>query len=191
MNIEKNILSLNPRKEKNEDKNEEGEKNNLREAILNFFEKNGAQTNSLKEYWSFLEESQQDSEEEDYSNKEKISNINDAKEHIESLLGAGIKPIISIPKQYIEEIEVNNGISAQETDIKNLKLIAGIIGDVPYKHDNENRSFYEIDCSPEDISPRLTGEAGYFNGVVVWNKGFIPIKNMHKIEKNSLFKKAA
>lgn len=193
MKMEQGItnLSLYKKNNKDESKNGETEKSSLREAVLHFFEKNGAETGPLKEYWSFLEESREDSEQGAYSDREKISNMEDAREQIESLLTAGIKPIISIPKEYIKEIEGRNGISAQETDIKNVKLIAGVIGDVPYKYNDDNRVFYEVDCSPQDISPRLTGQSGYFNGVVVWNKDFIPLENIRKIEKSSLFSQAA
>ncbi len=190
MNIEKITPSL-LLSENSANNKDEAIKAELRESILSFFEKKGANTEVLKKYWHFLEESREYSQQDKYGNKEKISNIDEANEYVENLIKNGIKPIISIPREYIEAVKCNGGIGAQETDIKNFKAIAGIIGDMPYKAGSNDRLFYEVDCSYEDISPRLTGGKGYFNGVVVWKKEFIPIESMHEIEKNSLFEEAA
>jgi len=159
--------------------------NNYRDMVLELLKDNEIKFNLLKEYWDFLDETKAEAIDQANHHMRTEASINDevgeVRYYIKSLVENEIYPIISVPKQYDDAIKNNGGIKAHETDIPGLKLIAGIIADKPFKYDDSDRVFYEIKCKSEDISPRFTGESKSFNGVVAWNRDFIPLSEMKKI----------
>ncbi len=167
----------------------------FRNLMLDFLDENNANTKILKEYWKFLEDTKNEAEtqskEKNRTEQKMLNDLDEAETYIEELIDNQIYPIVSVPKEYLPVIEKNSGISAHETDIKGVSLIAGVIGDLPYKYEDSNRIFFQIKCSAQELKPRLTGRDDYFGGVVVWQRNHISKNNMKEIKKSDLFSKAA
>lgn len=106
--------------------------------------------------------------------EERISDINDAREYVAELLVQGERPIITIPKEYISDIEKYGITSVPKHDLltgKKFSFVAGVIGLDPYLPENEERHVYEVDPGQVRIEPRLTGSDTSFHGVVGFPDG--------------------
>ncbi len=138
----------------------------------------------LKKYWDYIEDTsesiQKDLEIGYKRHKEDIvSEKEEIKQFITQLLDNKIFPVISLPKKFLDIIKKEGGIHARDTYIPGVKLIAGILGMKPYEKQGEDRVLLEIQCKPEDLDPRFTGKNKSYNGVVVFNKDFIPLEKIN------------
>ncbi len=107
--------------------------------------------------------------------------VHDANETLNSLIDLGVVPVFTIPRQYID-IVLKEGLWPHQTDVKDLRLIAGTIGINPYlgtrTHESHadfpgNARFFAIlkdgnKAKELAIQPRFTGTKNelMFRGVI-------------------------
>ncbi|MDQ3245013.1 MAG: hypothetical protein M3P22_01535 [bacterium] len=94
-----------------------------------------------------------------------IKKDNEALEYIKNLYEKGIRPIVTVPRQYAEYLR--QGLKPHATWI-GIPLIAATFGREPFIPRNEDRIIVEIrGISINQIRPRFTGPNNSFSGVVV------------------------
>jgi hypothetical protein len=114
------------------------------------------------------------------NNLQTTQNIEEVREQIRKLFEAGVRPVVSVPAEYVDTI-ATRGIEEHPTWIPGVALIAGTFGRKPYIPRDEKRVLLEIELDdPEKIKPRLTGPSGAFQGVVVLD-GPIPPERIRKM----------
>lgn len=108
---------------------------------------------------------------------EDIEDIEDAREYVEEQVAAGVRPIITVPAEYVEDV-VRYGItSIPKQDPKTgrrFSFIAGTIGLDPYLPENSTRHVFEVDPAQVRMEPRITGSDHRFHGVVGFTDGVPP-----------------
>lgn len=108
---------------------------------------------------------------------EDVEDINDAREYVEEQVAAGVRPLITVPKEYVEEVVKYGITSIPKQDVKTgrkFSFIAGTIGLDPYLPENSTRHVFEVDPSQVHIEPRITGSDQRFHGVVGFVDGVPP-----------------
>ncbi len=106
--------------------------------------------------------------------REGITDVLDAREHVEELIATGVRPVITIPKEFAEDVIEYGITSVPKHDLrtgKKFSFVAGVIGIDPYLPESEERLVFEIDPSQVRIEPRLTGSDTAFHGVVGFPDG--------------------
>jgi hypothetical protein len=88
----------------------------------------------------------------------------EAKAFIENLYAQGDRPIVTVPKQYIDSLK--QGLRPYATWI-GLPLIAATFGREPYVPNGEERVLVQVEIPVDKIKPRFTGPNKTFSGVVV------------------------
>lgn len=105
---------------------------------------------------------------------EDIQDIEDAREFVEEQVAAGVRPLITVPGEYVEEVMKYGITSIQKQDAKTgrkFSFIAGTIGLDPYLPENSTRHVFEVDPAQVRIEPRITGSDHRFHGVVGFMDG--------------------
>ncbi len=77
----------------------------------------------------------------------------------------GIKPILTIPREYLETITKEKRVTAREGYIPGVRLIAARFATEPFKEQDDRVAFYIKDHV--HIAPRATGKNDTFQGTVV------------------------
>lgn len=103
-----------------------------------------------------------------------IDDIDDAREYVAERIAEGVRPMITIPEEHVEDA-LAYGIGAVPkhdllTDRK-FSFVAGVIGLEPYLPEGETRRVFAVDPSRVRIEPRFTGEDRAFHGVVGFPDG--------------------
>ena len=95
-----------------------------------------------------------------------IEDPEDAREFIIEKYKEGERPIVSVPKRYLSNLE--EGLKEYSTWIENLRLICGTFGREPYLPEGEERVVVKVEVEPDHIEPRFTGgPKAMFHGVAV------------------------
>lgn len=103
-----------------------------------------------------------------------IDDIDDAREHVAELIAQGVRPVITIPEEYVADVERYGITSVPKHDLltgKKFSFVAGVIGIAPFLPEGEVRRVFEIDPAQVRIEPRLTGSDSTFHGVVGFPDG--------------------
>jgi len=109
-----------------------------------------------------------------------IDEIEEAEEFIQNIIESGFCPVVTVPKQYEEELK--KGLAPQTTWIPGVEVIAGTIARRPYLPKGEERIIVRIEGIPhKHVVPRFTGEDHKFHGIVVL-KGPIAPESMKLIQ---------
>jgi len=101
-----------------------------------------------------------------------------AVEYVRDLIITGAKPVITVPKKYVEIVK-ERGLSEHPTWIPGTNRIVGTLGRKPYG--GEDRVAFSVDVNPDEIEPRFTGPDVEFRGVVGFKIKHIPPENLHII----------
>jgi len=88
----------------------------------------------------------------------------EAKNFIENLYAQVGRPMVSVPKKYMESLK--QGLRPYATWI-GLPLIAATFGRDPYLPTGEERILVQVEIPVDRIKPRFTGPNKAFSGVVV------------------------
>lgn len=108
--------------------------------------------------------------------------ISEAKAIVADYLSAGEYPKITVDRKHLEEI-LENGLKARPTAYqKNVKLIVGTLGRDAFLPEEQDRVILEIHTDPKRVTPRFTGEARAFEGIVVFELDEIPPKDLRVID---------
>lgn len=119
---------------------------------------------------------------------EDVEDIDDAREYVEEQLAAGVRPVITVPEEYLADVQQNGIMSVPKEDLltgKRFSFIAGTIGLDPYLPENGTRYVFEIDPAQVRIEPRMTGSDRRFHGVVGFVDG-VPASALIPIGRHSM-----
>lgn len=102
--------------------------------------------------------------------------------------GTGVLPIITIPRRYWPEIQQRGSLEAKPTYIPGFTKLIGSIGILPpfLKYGEEDRILCEVQCEPDDLEPRATGENDTFHGIIGFKENRIPLDRI-RIKQNPPF----
>ena len=105
-------------------------------------------------------------------------NREDAIQYIRERIAAGDKPVVTVPKEYVETIK-QKGLSEHPTWIAGVARIAGTLGREPYGE--TGRARLQIEVNEDDLEPRFTGPDVSFQGVVGFKDKHISPDRIHLI----------
>ena len=103
-----------------------------------------------------------------------IKDPEEAREYIGQLLERGESPIVTVPKQFEQELQ--NGLKPHSSWLVNERIIAGTIGREPYLPSGEKEERIMVRIRGDiahQVVPRFTGPDKKFHGVVAF-LGSIP-----------------
>jgi len=108
--------------------------------------------------------------------------IKEAKAIIADYLAAGEFPKITVAREHLEDI-LEKGLKARPTAYqKDVKLIVGTLGREAFLPEDQDRVILEIHTDPKRVTPRFTGEAKAFEGVVAFELDEIPPDDLRVID---------
>jgi hypothetical protein len=119
--------------------------------------------------------------------KEGLEDRDDAREFIDECIKNDIKPIVTIPVEFADDVLKYGVHFVPKQDVKTGKkfsFIAGTIGIDPYLPEEQERLVLEIDEKAVSIEPRITGKEKRFYGVVGFVGG-IPANSFKVLGKFS------
>jgi|GEM_PF-1600878 len=105
-----------------------------------------------------------------------IEDVDDAREYVAELIGEGVRPLITVPMEYADQVTKYGMTPVPKEDLltgKKFSMTAGTFNRAPLLPEDEKRVVFEIDPSQIRIEPRFTGSKA-FHGVVAFPDGVPP-----------------
>lgn len=111
--------------------------------------------------------------------------IKEVKEAVADLIKLGVYPKVTVDRDHLEAI-LKDGLRERETAYqKGVKLIVGTLGTEPFLPEGQDRVILELHVSPDDVTPRFTGPANRFDGIVAIGKEVVPPDQITVIEEKN------
>lgn len=107
-----------------------------------------------------------------------ISDPEEAREFVHTLIEKGEVPCVSVPEKYLAALQ--RGLMAYSSWIPGMNAIVGTLGRKPYlpNREEDRRVLVRVKkIDPKNIQPRFTGADKAFHGVVVLD-GPIPPEDL-------------
>ncbi|MFA5061741.1 MAG: hypothetical protein WC526_01180 [Patescibacteria group bacterium] len=111
-----------------------------------------------------------------------ISDQAEAKDYINKLLAGGVKPKISVPKRFLENVLKEGSLSAKKSWIPKFSILVGTLNIDPYSYSTDKeRVIFEVTNPEVPVEPRFTGKDKKFHGIIYFPEGHIDLKDLKRV----------
>lgn len=111
-----------------------------------------------------------------------IVGAEEAKDYINELLASGIKPKVSVPRRFLENVLKEGSLSAKKSWIPKFSILVGTLNIDPYSYSTDkDRVIFEVINPDVKVEPRFTGKDNKFHGIIYFPEGHIDLKDLKRV----------